>query len=60
MQIMCVSEDVRVVTQDIVERVIELLEWQRKVRRIYYPVPYDTKEAKVEGKIMRKLAETWW
>jgi len=57
MQIMCISEDVRVITQDIVERVIELLEWQRRVRRIYYPIPYDTKEAKVEGKIMRKLAE---
>jgi hypothetical protein len=57
MQIMCVSEDVRVITQDIVERVIKLLEWQKIVRQIYYPVPYDTKEARIEGKIMRKLAE---
>jgi hypothetical protein len=57
MQIMCVSEDTRVVTVDIVERVIELLEWQKKVRTIYFPIPYDTREAKIEGKIVRKLIE---
>lgn len=57
MQIMCLSEDTRVITQDVVERVIELLEWQRRVREIYFPCPYDTREAKIEGKIVRKLIE---
>ena len=57
MQIMCLSEDSKIITQDIVERVIELLEWQRRVREIYFPTPYDTREAKIEGKIVRKLIE---
>jgi hypothetical protein len=57
MQIMCLSEDSRSITQDIVDRVIELLEWQKKVRAIYFPMPYDTREAQIEGKIARKLVE---
>ena len=56
MMIMCLSENVKVVSLDIVERVIQLLEWQEKVREKYYPASYETKEAALEGKILKKLA----
>lgn len=57
MQIMCISENKREITPDIVERVISLLEWQKNVREKFYPVSYGTKEAECEGKIMKVLRD---
>jgi hypothetical protein len=50
------SGEVVVIREHVVEAVIELMEWQVKVRSQFYPVLADTMTAAMEAKIRKVLA----
>lgn len=57
MILFCINEGAPEVTADIAERVVTLLEWQRRVREKHHPIDAEGTVARLEEAIRRALAK---
>jgi hypothetical protein len=55
MQLLAVNEKRKLIDAELIHRVIDLMEWQLRVRRLYDPIDADNKIASMEEKIRRIL-----
>jgi len=56
MSLLAVNNDLQLIDSGTVEKVIDLMDWQLKVRQFYDPIDADNEMAKMEEKIRKQLS----